>query len=82
MITKDEIRKIFLDNGFTIKDGNDDLNDYVYDAAKALIDKVDLENPYYYLAHQNSKCKQYNRCYCGLDSYTKRNGLKKIPTRL
>jgi len=40
MITKDEIRKIFLDNGFTIKDGNDDLADYVYDAAFALAEAV------------------------------------------
>lgn len=33
LITKDEIRDIFLRNGFTIKEGQTDLKDYVYAAA-------------------------------------------------
>lgn len=41
--TRDEIRAIFLANGFTLKD-NDDLRPYVYDAAYALIQRV-LETP-------------------------------------
>lgn len=41
--TRDEIRTIFLANGFTLKD-NDDLRPYVYDAAYALIQRV-LETP-------------------------------------
>lgn len=40
MIKKARIREIFLQNGFTIKDGKTDLKDYVYDAAYALIDEV------------------------------------------
>jgi hypothetical protein len=31
------IRDIFLANGFAIKDGHDDLKDYVYEAAEALL---------------------------------------------
>jgi hypothetical protein len=34
---KDKIRQIFLANGFTIKEGQTDLKDYVYDAAACLI---------------------------------------------
>ena len=33
LITTDEVRKIFLRNGFTIKEGQTDLKDYVYEAA-------------------------------------------------
>ncbi len=36
LITKDEIRDIFLRNGFTIKEGQTDLKDYVYAAATDL----------------------------------------------
>ena len=32
-----EIREVFLANGFTIKDGHDDLKPYVYDAARAAL---------------------------------------------
>ncbi len=41
------IRAIFLANGFTIKEGLEDLKPYVYQAAYALIDaaKADLTNP-------------------------------------
>lgn len=34
---KDLIREVFLRNGFTIKDGRDDLADYVYAAAHELL---------------------------------------------
>lgn len=37
---KDKIREIFLRNGFTIKDGCEDLKDYVYAAAFDLINEV------------------------------------------
>ena len=33
----DEIRAVFLANGFTIKDGQTDLKPYVYQAARALL---------------------------------------------
>lgn len=36
-MNKDRIRKILLDNGFTIKEGHDDLKPYVYAAASALL---------------------------------------------
>lgn len=34
---REQIREIFLANGFTIKPGNDDLKEYVYAAAEALL---------------------------------------------
>lgn len=37
MIKKSIVRDVFIDNGFTIKDGQTDLKGYVYDAANALI---------------------------------------------
>ncbi|SOY79976.1 hypothetical protein CBM2599_A120541 [Cupriavidus taiwanensis] len=36
-ITREQIRAVFLANGFTIKPGHDDLKEYVYEAASALI---------------------------------------------
>jgi hypothetical protein len=38
--TRGLIREIFLKNGFTIKDGQTDLKEYVYDAAFALLAAV------------------------------------------
>jgi hypothetical protein len=35
-LSKTQIKAIFLANGFTIKDGLDDLKPYVYDAARAI----------------------------------------------
>jgi len=35
-LTRDEIRSIFMAHGFTIKEGCDDLKEYVYEAARAL----------------------------------------------
>lgn len=49
-ITEDKIREVFLANGFTVKprEGSpDDLRDYVYDAARALIAAV--AQPMHYL---------------------------------
>jgi hypothetical protein len=36
-ITDDDIRRVFLAHGFTIKDGQTDLKPYVFDAARALL---------------------------------------------
>lgn len=36
-MTKDQIRAIFMANGFTIKEGQTDLKEYVYVAAEALL---------------------------------------------
>lgn len=36
-ITREQIRAVFLANGFTVKPGHDDLKEYVYEAASALI---------------------------------------------
>jgi hypothetical protein len=36
-MTDNQIREIFLANGFTIKDGQTDLKPYVYAAARALL---------------------------------------------
>lgn len=36
-MNRDQIRATFLRNGFTIKDGNDDLKEYVYAAAEELL---------------------------------------------
>lgn len=39
-MTDDEIRELFLANGFTIKEGQTDLKPYVYQAARALLSKA------------------------------------------
>lgn len=36
-LSKDQIREVFMAHGFTIKDGQTDLKQYVYDAAYALL---------------------------------------------
>lgn len=36
-VSDDDIRRVFLANGFTIKDGQTDLKPYVFDAAYALL---------------------------------------------
>lgn len=36
-VSDDEIREVFLANGFTIKPGNTDLKPYVFSAARALL---------------------------------------------
>lgn len=36
-MTNEQIREIFLANGFTVKEGQADLKPYVYAAARALI---------------------------------------------
>ena len=36
-IDRDEIRRIFMKNGFTVKEGHDDLKEYVYKAAEELL---------------------------------------------
>lgn len=43
VLTKEEIRNIFLANGFTIKPDNDDLEDGVYGAAQALEEAILLK---------------------------------------
>jgi hypothetical protein len=40
MLSKDQIREIFLKNGFTIKEGQTDLKPYVYTAAYELMSAV------------------------------------------
>jgi pyridoxine 5'-phosphate synthase PdxJ len=40
MLTKDEIREVFLAHGFTVKEGQADLKQYVYDAAYALLERA------------------------------------------
>lgn len=40
VLNKDEIRNIFLNNGFKIKEGEIDLLPYVYLAADSLINKT------------------------------------------
>jgi hypothetical protein len=42
-MTKDQIRTIFMQRGFTIKEGQDDLKDYVYEAANDFIRARDEE---------------------------------------
>lgn len=42
----ERIREIFLDKGFTIKPGQDDLKGYVYAAAYALIKEIQTMNMY------------------------------------
>lgn len=36
-LTRDQIREVFMANGFTVKEGQTDLKQYVYDAAYALL---------------------------------------------
>lgn len=40
---KSKIREIFLKSGFTIKEGQSDLKDYVYNAAYSLLEEADKE---------------------------------------
>ncbi len=42
-ITDDQIRAVFLANGFTIKEGQTDLKPYVFQAARALLALAQLE---------------------------------------
>lgn len=42
-MTKQQIRKIFMDNGFTIKQGYSDLKPYVYKAARELVKAAQKE---------------------------------------
>ena len=39
-LTREQIRKVFMTHGFTIKEGQTDLKQYVYDAAYALLELV------------------------------------------
>lgn len=39
-LTREQIREVFMANGFTIKEGQTDLKQYVYDAAHALLELV------------------------------------------
>lgn len=39
-LTRDQIREVFMAHGFTIKEGQTDLKQYVYDAAYALLELV------------------------------------------
>ena len=41
-ITNEEIKLIFLENGFSIKEGLDDLKPYVYEAARKVIKAVKI----------------------------------------
>lgn len=55
---KDLIREVFLRNGFTIKDGQDDLADYVYAAAHDLLLAAPAEQPFEVVGwqfHQDGK---------------------------
>lgn len=40
LLTPEEVKAIFLDNGFTVKEGNADLKHYVYKAAVSLQDAL------------------------------------------
>jgi hypothetical protein len=42
--TKDKIRHIFLNKGFTIKEGQPDLKPYVYEAAEALLKEFQVKS--------------------------------------
>jgi hypothetical protein len=44
-LTKDEIRAVFLANGFTVKEGRTDLKPYVYAAAEALLSRSNQPAP-------------------------------------
>ena len=43
-ISKDIIREIFMRNGFTLKDGQSDLKDYVYASAHELLRLNAIDN--------------------------------------
>jgi len=52
-MTNDQIREIFLANGFTVKDGQTNLKPYVYEAARVLINAT--------LEEAATKCDEYTR---------------------
>ncbi|AMC34788.1 hypothetical protein [Janthinobacterium sp. B9-8] len=43
MLKNEEIKRIFLENGFSVKEGESDLKPYVYQAARALLAGVEAE---------------------------------------
>jgi hypothetical protein len=43
-MTKDQIRNIFLNHGFTVKEGETDLKPYVFEAANMLLLCAEVEN--------------------------------------
>jgi hypothetical protein len=58
-VTRAQIRKVFLANGFTIKEGLDDLKEYVYEAAEALLRAHDDERAEAEMAHY-SRMEQHD----------------------
>lgn len=44
-LSRDQIREVFMAHGFTIKEGQTDLKQYVYDAAHALLELVAAPQP-------------------------------------
>lgn len=56
LLTEDEIRDIYLANGFTIKEGQTDLKDYVYMAARA-IEHLTIEKM------RNKQDEELHKCF-------------------
>jgi hypothetical protein len=88
MIKKERIRQIFLAAGFTIKDGQTDLKDYVYDAAYALLDEAKEQKQVSQLVATYTNCRQQmirrgdtilpRSCpKCGIAKYCPENGAVK-----
>lgn len=44
-LTREQIREVFMANGFTVKEGQTDLKQYVYDAAHALLELAAAPHP-------------------------------------
>lgn len=44
ILSREEVRAIFVTHGFTIKEGQSDLKQYVYDAAYALLARAASAN--------------------------------------
>lgn len=61
-MNRDQIREIFLRNGFTIKDGQTDLKPYVYEAAVDLISEAESE---WISARQEPVCEVSDVDYTG-----------------
>jgi len=77
-MTDGEIKDVFLANGFSIKPGCDDLQPYVYAAARALLERADMLKAL--LAH--CKCGVYLMVNEHRDNYyTAEERLKELDER-
>lgn len=71
-LTREQIREVFMSNGFTIKEGQSDLKEYVYKAAESLLqiasqaEQEQLSNGYVQLVPEKCDRIVWKGCYYNL----------------